>query len=566
MGVVGLSAAGTLAYNGYSFLSASTKLQSNTIIIYDEAGRFPVAHEIELHVVTTIAGTVTGTSTTDAQLTDIRRLLTQPGRTLICRDMGLGLDLTINAPGGQPDIEYGPKPEIVSWRPVGSNKVVEIEWVVKTRIKPCVLTTTIPSLIKAFNFGVTWDIDHRKLTTRRIHGYYEIAANQIAPGTRFISASADEFRNKFVPPEVEGFHRRLAWNLNYAKNRMEFTIVDEEIPTRNAFPIGIANIQARHEVVWSRSEHGSKRFRNIITARIEPFLKTNPKQAWAVFAKIVRERINIAKKASQHVFVDEVRVSEDIFGTECEFMIGYRYLSTLKKLIEDAGLWEPVLPGHTWKQWIQYQEQPRIIPRKGYGMTPLPHFASMDVLINVCNPGEAVFTESAKGPEYQEPDQDAVIRNETPPPDKSWIDYKQDLLPHRERAVVRQPILQPQDSEPFNDQDMTASRSFDYGQTGGTPDIIQVSGRSRYFVDLVGHATRVGHKIPRPFVQKIGGQDATEVASNFRMSVLGNFFGVPVYTAVWKMRYALPSAPAALDPPVNLAEFNSNGSVPQPVA
>jgi len=63
---------------------------------------------------------------------------------------------------------------------------------------------------------------------------------------------------------------------------------------------------------------------------------------------------------------------------------------------------------------------------------------------------------------------------------------------------------------------------------------------------------RAGYEIPRPAVQSVGNQTATEVAGEYVMEQVGNYFGLPIFAARWHLEYALPAAPGNISGPPNL--------------
>ena len=73
----------------------------------------------------------------DLSIEWLRRRLTQPGRTLHIKDIGIGPDLIVNDSNQSLkywDVNWGPKPKMVEWQPLGLNKAARVVWQVEVAI------------------------------------------------------------------------------------------------------------------------------------------------------------------------------------------------------------------------------------------------------------------------------------------------------------------------------------------------------------------------------------------------------------------------------------------------
>ncbi len=540
---------GTVAYNGYEFDGAS-HVTIRCEPHYDDAQRTVVYHRYTINVKAVIADSG-GTGMT---LADIRNRLTKAGKSLIVSNQGFyNLYANVASPDGFiNDVAFGPKPRMLSWTPIGSAYACEVEWECETCIAYCVIPINASGII-AMNYQVTYSIDQRGLTVRTISGYYEIAMTRTL---YTIPDTADAYR-AWVNPRIPTRFQRTTqnWNLSLDKRRMDYTIVDTEIPSNNPYPNGVVKIDAKHSVRWARSR-GWTHLWNTISVDIEMAPDQPMLNAYAAFAAIVKRRVDIAKAAySEGVFLDDVSVEEHLFSRQCSFSVSYRILSGLRQLLADSGLWTP-LGLNTWGQWAYSISN--ITGQRGYAN--LQNLASNDSIVDPCGSSERIPWDAEATPPLRASDSRLLLRNETPALDKSWLDYQCRLEIERERAVVRHAVLQiPEADDPTWNQN--SGSQVTYPVTSGTDDIVQRSGRARYYARLVGFARRAGHPIPKPAITTVGTASATESGGDFKTWLEGNGLGVPIYAAEWDIMYTLDGPPGDVLPITNVAQGVTNVGV-----
>ncbi len=243
-----LATIGTLSYNGYTFDGASG-VKVSVEFVKDDAERTIIysRHTIEVH--TFISDAVS----TDSQLENIRARLNHQGQALTFVNKGFGDDLIVNANGGAGirDVKWGPIPEMLYWEPVGSAGACEMIWKVVTCVPCCGHGLSDRTTgVMAFNFGVDVAIDIRGLSTRTIDGYIEIAQTRGAGKT--IPDSADNYRFMIQPDLPNGFQREQTWSISASKSRVNFTITDRQLPTKNPYPQLVTNIRGNHRSAWRR--------------------------------------------------------------------------------------------------------------------------------------------------------------------------------------------------------------------------------------------------------------------------------------------------------------------------
>ena len=107
--------AGTTSYGDVIFQSMYSSRLSNRLV-YDDADRRVRFNEITFEISATVnsgAG-----SSTDDDMEEIRQILSAPGLTFVYSEKGYGTNFQVNT-GKVWDVAWGPKPELLSCRPVG---------------------------------------------------------------------------------------------------------------------------------------------------------------------------------------------------------------------------------------------------------------------------------------------------------------------------------------------------------------------------------------------------------------------------------------------------------------
>lgn len=542
-----LTHAATVIYNGYQFDGAS-HISISCEPVYDEAERAVIYHRYKISVNGVIAGEP-ATMGTDVEMQSIRSLLTKPGKELQVFQFGF-YDLLVNTlAGGVNDVAFGPKPRLVSWTPIGSLYAAEFQWECETCVVFCGDLTDSRGVI-AFNYGVTFAIDQRGLTVRTISGYLEIANNRTAVNAQTIRDDADQYRSRCNPAIPSKFQRtNQTYTVSPDRRRLDFTIVDTELAENNPWPQGAVRVEGKHRVGWTRRGGGAGRLRNSITIDVELAPNQPLLNAYAIFADAVKKRIDIAKAAyGNGVLMEGLDVQEDLYGRGASFSVNYTVCAPLQQLLADCGLWTP-LGINTWGQWAASIGD--VTDHRGWAN--LDHHQSQDVIVDPCG---AVFTMPwDRAPVAKAPAgvfARTLLKNTPPPADKSWLEYESHVYMVRDRATIRQAVMQkPETEDPsWNPLDIVG---LVYNAVAGrVQDILQRCGVSRYTAALVGHAKRAGYPIMRPALATIGGAATTETGGDFVTRISGNWLGVPIYVARWLIYYQLATEPGNVQPTQNV--------------
>jgi hypothetical protein len=552
-----LATIGTLSYNGYTF-DGSSSVNVRIEFVMDEAERTILYHRHLIHVKTYVQAD----ASTDSSLETIRSALGHQGQALTFVNKGFGDDLLVNVPGGYGlrDVKWGPKPKILTWNPVGSANACEVEWECEVCVPKCSSTTNGRSMgVMAVNYGVSITVDSRGLSTRTISGYLEIA--QTRNGYN-IPDSADAYRNLISPPQPEGFGRESNWQFSPDRSRVEFSINDTQIPSKNPYPQLVTHIDGNHRCSWSRGSQYKTSIRNSITMDIETAMGAPPMLAWNLFGSFVRQRIGIARQNGKPVFLDDVTVEEDLFGLRNRFAVSYRTLMTPQTALNQldaslfdfasVGMWKPV--GTNWQLWRNSLSH--VFDNRGLAGLAVP--AANDVIIDLCNTGLTIpWNGTIKPPTQAVYIQPGLFKNERPPADRSYLEYKTGFAIENERPVTRQAPQQASEGDQGSGNMYdTSAIQFPARQTGSSlslsPDTLQSGGPGQYSLTFYGSAKRAGYQIPRPRVVSVGGQTPVEKTAKYICEHMGSCFGVPVFRAIWSILYLLPSSPSSVDPPIKI--------------
>lgn len=554
----GLNAVGILSYDDVVFDGASS-VEVSSDLVKDDARRTVVYHKY----VFTVRGVVApgGDQQSDAAMEVIRHKLGSPSKVFRCVNRGFGTDIIVGPDledQGVEDIKCGPMPELLSWKPIGSNRAAEIEWRVVVCIPVC--TGARKSGISALNYDMSFAVNKHGDTTRTISGYMEVVVNR---RKRNISDSADAHFTKFVSAPLVGFDRDIRRTVSKDRSRVDFTITDTQIPSRNPYPQGVTAISGSHRVRWSRGR-GGMRFYNTISLDISPASNVSPALAYRIFIDLVNQRTAFAKTATppRGVLLDEIEIEEDIWGRACSFSVNYRITTCIPDFLAHTGLWQPV--GTNWAQW-----RTSLSTISGYrGSAGL--FADSDVIVDLC--GEEKLPSEVAGPVLKNfsPENANALANASPAEPNSYLNFVNVIVPERNLPVVRQQVIQ----APTEESPQSASTT-DFGfppqADGKNPDILQEGGEPSYLVRMVGYAEKAGHPVQRPELIVFGETNKSdktirEVSGTFSMQTIANLLGVPIYRGTWDLVYMLAKSPGeTIKVKQNPKEcVNNEGSAHQP--
>ena len=386
-----LPAIGTLSYNGITW-DGYVQTRVDIKPIPDTAGRVTKMVEYKIH----IAGWITGSAAGDADtaLTNMRRLLTIRGGVLRFQTRGLG-NIVVNDASGVYDLNLGPVPELLEWKPVGgapgSPPTVYTEFTVTTWICPQPGQTAHDLLELCYD--VTYSIDQDGLHTITVNGDLEIPLS----GKRdfLLLTNADNFRERINFDTPVGFQRvKQDYKLSMDRKRLEFSIQDKELAV--PLPNGVTAIDVRHRVSGKRSAGAFQNWTHTISGMI----RSNP--IWGKynslhkFFLIAFSRITWAQRTRNSgsagirpnapVYIESLDIEEELFTHATRFTLTYMQMGApLDTILRSSGLWRPIKGpdyGGTFQKWTDSLKDSSHHIR---GNLRVAYLSSEDTIVNACD-------------------------------------------------------------------------------------------------------------------------------------------------------------------------------------
>lgn len=546
-----------LQYNGYPF-NDYTNIFVNVEMIYDDAERTIKYHRYKVRAITTIYAEAND-SYCGEHFRRIRQLLSKAGQQLTLDHEGFGPRLVVNFNDTSVrDVEFGPKPRVLSWSPVGDTNAVEVVWECEFSIPTCTGDGNVRfSGLSSFNYGITFSVDTYGYSTRAISGYLEIAMTR---NGQAIPDTADAYREIIVMPRLVNFERTHSFSLSPDKRRLDFSIVDTEIRTPNAYPPGVVKIRANHRVGWSRRSLAT--LPNSISATIELDKHQPRSRAWEIFRSIVADRTAYAT-GNKKTFLEALEIDEDIYGDSISFSLAYRIYFTDKRgalshIFDSTGLFEK--PPGDWVAWSASMLQSQSLR----GNSLLRHVPSEDQIVDLCV-NELLPQQSYPYAATPQP-MSSYTRfcNQRPAPNESWLRFDASITSIEDVPATEQITLGGDDLEgkDFDPTDPTASN----GVTDAEEQIIRFieEAPAGLRFQWIGYAERVGWDIPKPSRLTFGNTTLKRIGKGlFRKKLLGVHFCQPLYGAAWNFTYVVDERPEQL--PLDDAVDPINLPVPEDV-
>lgn len=556
--IAALGATGLFEYNGIRLTSgADFSFHIDMAVHYDDAGR------TQEYVSCTFS--VTKYIHADYVEAVNNRLTANCG---VLKLTGLGWqDLEVNAPGGNvKDINYGPKPSRLVWRPLPGRMWWRLEFTITTDIPYCVNGEPVfDQELQSLTYELGFTLDEEGMTTRTVTGQLTIPARKANGVTgRKPTDVSDDYRDKIAPKTPIAFQRTTRdFRLSKDRKQLMFTIVDQEVNSDNPYPEGIVKIDATEAIEneditffrWSYTLNGT-----ITVAR--PFPKV---WAWEKFLLLVKDRADWqqAKAGARTIKIDQnterkggimmmtrLRFEDEIFGRRSSFAVTWVLITDLKGIIVDSGIFKPI-DELDWRKWADSLE-----PIWGNrGVAGLYYSTSNDAIVDLCEPGQR-SSRSMGGDRNQRAQAPGESRSRKPDPDVSWIDYRCWVEYDEDQPMsVHKPLPPPggftitsttsgrdEIDQKYDGQERpSAGVMYDKKRR----DVIQIRGNPSSRATLIGYATRIAYEIVPPKLVKIEGVPVKPVqdGKQFRQVVIGESEGWPIYAATWRIQYTVDRVP-----------------------
>lgn len=408
-----LGGLGQVNYNGIELTGPYARTKVSAVPEWSRSGRVIKWWRLTFRVSTFIASS--GGNKTDSQLEHMRNLLTVPGQLLTYTGVGFGDPLSIGYNGRVRDLNYGPKPSLITFLTYGGT-CAYVEFEVTACVgEQCFVTTAVPTdgtpLLLASDWSWETRIDQDGYTTVTWRITAEIPL--WLKGDHTLYGVADQVRERVTPPLLTGFQRTTQdWTLSDDKRTLTGALTDVELAL--PLPDNVSFFDVDHDVYMSNS--GPNSFWNGAVHTIRGTIHM-PKgyvkaDAWSRIYLLLADRLARALSRPEGyvlttispimanpspgpeqpgrrrmVYLLDFRLGEKVFGRETHFSLTYRQLGvSLGTIINTSGLWQPMAAANfsTWKRTMQQPGGPAT-PRGGSGLyyTPLME----GTVVDLCNQG-----------------------------------------------------------------------------------------------------------------------------------------------------------------------------------
>ena len=513
---------------------------------------------------------------TDDQFEEMRRLLSEPGGALEFTAKGYGR-VKVNMPAGLRDVDFGPKPQVLTWVPRGDAHGCYVQWTCVTRIPEC--ADARDQGIITYESETSYDINDNGYTTITYSGNVEIASTR---NGRLLLKTADDYREDVTPPVPLGFRRRQRFVLSPDKKTLTWTVTDEQV--RMPLPLGISQMPVKH-TVRSSLKQGFQIWDCGVSGSIVLPPNMPKSAAWPLIMTVVLSRIGdptaggppkqIQVGTKKGTLINSIAIDDDVFGDRVGFDVGYTVFgASLGQVIKTSGLFAPV-PGTDFQKWRASLERGAWSPR---GCAGLKFHPSMDILLDLCS------DDPPRKPDYLPilPDNSVgppnIPKADKADPRKSFlffdcaVDYYEDGKIISTRPNQGKPRPEPPGG--FNIGGLAnVAANVVKSLVGAYFPFVEVNfqtGPPAAGIRIVGRALRVDYPIPRPKLDSIMGikpgnapGQAPCKAVWFSHKPAGQTIdGSPLFAAMWQIDYLLPRPLPVQDSPVtaNLS-WGSDGNL-----
>ena len=546
---------GELSYNGYTF-GPMTHVDVSGEFVYDDAARAVLYTKYTVTANAVIAHD-SNHSTQDDHLEAIRQKLSKPGREFKLEDKGFGPAIHVNAGtiGIPRDVNFGPKPKILTWTPIGNTEACQVTWQCEVCVPECDDGATAG--LESINYSVRYSVDAKGFTTRTITGHLTIAITRKLGDYTAIPDTADAYRDRIAFVQPVNFQRTTQeFNLSADKKRLDFTITDAEIQSPNGWPAGVTSINGSHKTRINR--HSRARVDNTITVDIELAQNQPRLYAWSIFRYIWQMRVAPAIAAGKTVMFEFLDVDEQLFSNRIVFSAGWRVMiGDIQGIITSSGLFGSLNIG--WGDWFTSMDAITGPTAEGRGLAQMSHDEAEDQLVDLCNPLTTNYIDNATEVVVPAPSTPFNICNARPTAAKSWVHFQATLSQENSTEPLFQTTLGnvTVDSLEFDPTEPTAKlNNIDTTDIETVLASASPSMRWRW----TGYVQRIGYPIPNMDILTIGGVTLEKVDDINIRKHEGEIFCQNVYSMAWDYLYRVVSAPASIADTDSQKDPNNDGS------
>jgi hypothetical protein len=585
-----LPGVGKFSYNGLEMVGPMVSSKVSFQPVRDDADRTVTHHNVSIQIHGTFQISYCG-QTTDAlnlagtnfllDIEKIRMMLAQDGKPLIFEDkvfkkfhVNTGTSDAYNLV----DVAYGPRVEVTSIEPIMSNRAFEIVMSITCAVGVCpeLNGAGAPSggIAKSWSIGdikqvvytVAWSGDHRGYSTRVVDGFMEIVqCPSLQPFPGILTLTADDYRELMTVSLPEGF-RRIGndYTLNERKDRVKFSIRDEEIASPNAFPPDVVDISIQHTVAVG-AQNAFHKAMSTLSGYCEVANPYGSALAWERVFPIIAGRINAARSQSGGIFLSEIRITEDIYSRSVSFSISYYKLGTSPAgFLSAAAMFTPTTD--VWSGWRASMYGPDEstneagLPFSRRSVANLSYEPSDDIIVTPCTSQPfTIFVHNQRVSPFPS-SLLSVLTNICPPVNKSYRSYVNKL-----RSTVRGGAAtfteMPTGSTSYTPR---VPKTSDGTELSSAVNADSFTGRSidstvnAPTVEMVleGHGDRLGYPVELPSISKNWSAAVQKIPNGSVIETTSRMFlGCRLYVAKWSLRYKI--AKSLVDAAADLGDLTS---------
>lgn len=563
---VDLPGTGTISYNGITFAGPRVQTYVEIDPEWDDARRVIISDVMTIYVNAIItsdenglAGPSSASDDTDSYIPKIQRLLQQSGGQLQYAGVGHGSTFIINSTPTNRDVNWGPRPGKLTIKPIGNNLVHELTWSVSVSIKRCNAETNALygriGDIRSMNYSVKYNIDGvTGLTTRTIEGYILISLNRNGAGFNTYSVSADEYRHRFQVDVPVYFRRKSSqWNVNSAKDRVSFVIVDEEMETEFGMPYGVADLDFDCTTTLDILRKSEKPLYGRINGSFKMVRLYPVSDGWNRILGMVRERINRIRSNGIKVYINKFSVTDKVMRRGGSFDIQFLLIAPQnadgttgwEKLVKNTALFETPT-SISYPSWVGSMKNSAWHER---GLARLGVDASNDRLVDSCNP---MGTVQIRDPFVFSPTRGLGdgLGSDIPTPDTSYLYYENSIKAFSDSKEMVHTLM---GSNTTVGAGVGLHFISDFAKSlNTTPQgaVVQLSGQSLLYVRLKGRALRLRYDPELPKLRRFFNQKATYVRTkdDTDYTIVSYSGPYPIIRLSWDHLYVVPfNSPAEVE-------------------
>lgn len=560
-----------VSYNGFTF--PPTIQAKATVVPEWNKARTSVKYHI---VVLTLEAIITqadvaafdpNTPTIDRTMDNVRLRLMQPCQPLSFTLQGFG---SFKVQGNPPnsflqtsdaflyDVNFGPKPQVLEWEPMGGGLCARIQWLITACIPPCGPEGSNNGLagILDLYYDVKWSIGDDGFLRRSISGGVELAATRLpnvsgvhASNQLNLSSNKQQYdiatayvRSIFAP--LEGYERHQDFGVSADKRLLTFSFTDEEVPAPQAYPVGALNMRLTERVsssmddAFNRWDWNLSGTINVPNSKRGSDIVNNKRLVFAAFGLIVRDRLDrmknkkfqqpvplpgssgelpssgseIQQTLQMSALPTRLSVSNEIYGASISVDISYSIVCNPKELWEAIGFFDKIRHGDfTWKRWRNFLEQSET---KASFIDILPN---TEVVVDLCHP---LVTQSPSQGQIEQASSHtpSTFMPVAPDEDSSWISYANKFIFKTTYYTEAGVPLNEESTEYYqftgdplqaNKEKQLVIKDQPESSTQAMHPDLSTSSDPVTIVTMVGSASRVGYPINAPVLHSVGGLPVT---------------------------------------------------------